>query len=960
MKVFFTLILSLTCSIVLIAQVRTVSGRLTSTEDGSPLPGVNIVIKGTNKGTVTDANGYYSIQVPIGATLVFSFIGLKTSEVVVTENNLKPIDSQNRLGRNRDNKKHSLATQSIPRSLYNDTTQINEMGVSVLTDYSLTYSNRNSLDVNAILSVKQRGNSYFVKTDNDPIKRTGFSLQYTTSFGLEQVNKLPSFQNQFSQGRTDGSKLQWQGPDQSEIFSWGPSIQTLEFTGGNYPFDKNGSLVQSGLGNGKEAKKYNPLKFFRTGLSNLNELMLIIPFRNNSNLVFDVENRTRTGIIPNSDYKKTGFAVHLKNYEVSKYLRANTSIFFNSSNGNLLQRGANFSTIIGSIYRTPITFDNANGLTSKSARSNDESYQFSDRTKRSHAPSLVENPYGLINELPDNEKLHRLIANTNLSYIDDENFSLIFNGSFDRQWNTSIFGIPPGYSGYLNGRLTNREDNQTFASGIITAAYKKYYLLSNLKFSLTYQADFTGRHLERQDGFDFPSYDSFENLNLANNIFNRNERYNRLSHEIVLNTQYEYDYWLNVRISNRSYFSNTINRKKFTNLFPSASLTVNFASLLELWPIDALKLNSTLSRTIREAPLLYSNWSYASTILPVESYTSSYESNEIFFSRNLSPETETKFETGLKIQAGRFNAEISYFNNLTNDFIIGTNFGGLVNTASISNYGGIITAGYVSYFPYGNWGIDFKWSKYNSVVKELTIEVDKISISGFQTIQTVLSEGKPVGAIFGTTYERNLDGEKLIGTDGFPIENDELKMIGNPIPDWILSFSSFVQWKKWKLFFLLDFKKGGDIWNGTNSVLDYVGRSSNTGNQRNISNYIFEGVNELGSTNTIPVSFYNPNLPINENRWVRYGWDGVGEDYVEDASWIRLNEVVISYSTNHKHNATIKSIKFSLVGKNLLLVTPYSGVDPAGSLFGYNTGNGLDLFNTPGTRSYVGMITFKI
>lgn len=583
MKVLFTLIFSLSFTITLLAQVRTISGRLTSTEDGSPLPGVNIVIKGTNEGTVTDVNGYYSIQVPIGATLVFSFVGLKTSEVVVTETNLKPINSQNRSGRH--SQKYSLATQPIPRSLYQDTTQSNEIGVAVLSDNSASYSNRGLLDPNTIRSLKQRGNSYFIKTDNDPFKRTGFSLQFTTSFGSERINKLPALQNQFSQGRTNGGNLQWQGADQSEIFSWGPPVQTLEFAGNNYPFDKNGSLVQSGLGNGTKANNYNPLKFFRTGLTNLNELMLIVPFRNNSNLVFDVENRTRTGIIPNSDYKKTGFAVHLKNYEVSKYLRANASFSFNSSDGNLLQRGANFATIIGSVYRTPITFDNANGLTSKSARSNDESYQLSDGTKRSHAPGLVDNPYGLINELPDKEKLHRIITTANLSYINEENFSLIFNGSLDHQWNTSIFGTPPGYSGYLDGRLTNREDNQTFASGIITAAYKKYYLLSNLKFSLTYQADYTGRHLERQDGFDFPSYESFENLNLANNVFNRNERYNRVSQEVVLNTQYEYDYWLNLRISNRSYFSNTINRKKFTNLFPSAGITVDFTNLLELWPI---------------------------------------------------------------------------------------------------------------------------------------------------------------------------------------------------------------------------------------------------------------------------------------------------------------------------------------------------------------------------------------
>lgn len=62
----------------------TVMGQVTSADDGSPLPGVSVVIKGTAIGTMTDANGYYSLNRPSNAVLVFSFISLKTQEVVVT------------------------------------------------------------------------------------------------------------------------------------------------------------------------------------------------------------------------------------------------------------------------------------------------------------------------------------------------------------------------------------------------------------------------------------------------------------------------------------------------------------------------------------------------------------------------------------------------------------------------------------------------------------------------------------------------------------------------------------------------------------------------------------------------------------------------------------------------------------------------------------------------------------
>lgn len=62
---------------------HTVSGRIVSEEDGSPIPGVNVIVKGTAMGTVTDMDGYYKINCPINATLIFSFIGMATKEGAV-------------------------------------------------------------------------------------------------------------------------------------------------------------------------------------------------------------------------------------------------------------------------------------------------------------------------------------------------------------------------------------------------------------------------------------------------------------------------------------------------------------------------------------------------------------------------------------------------------------------------------------------------------------------------------------------------------------------------------------------------------------------------------------------------------------------------------------------------------------------------------------------------------------
>jgi TonB-linked SusC/RagA family outer membrane protein len=66
------------------AQERTISGKVTASEDNSLLPGVNVVLKGTTNGAVTDAVGSYKLSIPSGGgTLVFSFVGMQTIEIEI-------------------------------------------------------------------------------------------------------------------------------------------------------------------------------------------------------------------------------------------------------------------------------------------------------------------------------------------------------------------------------------------------------------------------------------------------------------------------------------------------------------------------------------------------------------------------------------------------------------------------------------------------------------------------------------------------------------------------------------------------------------------------------------------------------------------------------------------------------------------------------------------------------------
>lgn len=72
-------------SITVVTAARVITGRVTSDDDGMGLPGVNVMVKGTNAGTVTDAEGNYRIEVPDEGVLVFSFVGYVKEEVSVQD-----------------------------------------------------------------------------------------------------------------------------------------------------------------------------------------------------------------------------------------------------------------------------------------------------------------------------------------------------------------------------------------------------------------------------------------------------------------------------------------------------------------------------------------------------------------------------------------------------------------------------------------------------------------------------------------------------------------------------------------------------------------------------------------------------------------------------------------------------------------------------------------------------------
>ena len=95
MKKLFYLSILLLFGSISFAQNNPISGKITAADDGSPMPGVSISVKGTNQGTQTDATGSYKISAKKGDKLVFTFIGFKVQEVVVDNRNIINVNLEN-------------------------------------------------------------------------------------------------------------------------------------------------------------------------------------------------------------------------------------------------------------------------------------------------------------------------------------------------------------------------------------------------------------------------------------------------------------------------------------------------------------------------------------------------------------------------------------------------------------------------------------------------------------------------------------------------------------------------------------------------------------------------------------------------------------------------------------------------------------------------------------------------
>lgn len=320
---------------------------------------------------------------------------------------------------------------------------------------------------------------------------------------------------------------------------------------------------------------------------------------------------------------------------------------------------------------------------------------------------------------------------------------------------------------------------------------------------------------------------------------------------------------------------------------------------------------------------------------------------------NLRWEQTTEFNVGtdLAFFSGRIQFIVDYYYNVTNDLLLSealpftTGFGSLLgNLGEVSNEGLEFTFTTVNIDKEVHWTTQFNISSNRNIVQNLA--TDEPVFRGYQTFTNnthIVSPGKPLGTFWGLKY---LGVDPGIGDAIYHDKNNDGKLtaddgtfIGDAEPDFFGGFTNSVSYKGFDLSLFFQYSYGNQMINFGNTTLLNSGEDI----ENNQSRKALERWQKEGDIASIPKYEFGNTF---NNRF--------SSRFVEDASYLRLKNLSIGYSLNQEILAKLRLNKLRIYasGTNIWTLTNYSGADPeVNSLDGSTTAQGLDLYTFPQVRT---------
>lgn len=939
-----TMIMLFSVTLVL-GQGSAVTGKVTEAETGDPIPGANVVVKGTSNGTVTDIDGNFSINVAeSSAVLVFSFVGFVTQEI-------------------------ELGSQSVINvSMVSDVTALSEIvvigyGTVKKSDLTGSVTSVKEADFNkgiyaspdALLQGKAPGVHVF---NNDGTPGGGTTVRIRGNSSVRAGNQpLYVVDGVPLDGRS--AKPGLDAPDQGGATASNPLnfINPSDIASMEVLKDASATAIYGSRGaNGviiittKKGRAGAPSVHFTSslGVSNMARSVEVLSGDEYRQALSDygltggdfggnedaMDYITRTAIIQNYNMSIGGGGDN-GNYRVSfGYLdqpgiikTSGIKKYNFSANGsyNFIEDRLtiDFNVVSGVWDESAASITNSAGFTGdligQALQWNPTKPLFlSDGTPDIELGSTTVNPAGNLENYSDNSRVSNILASLAPSLKITKNlvykFQMsLFSSTGHRETEIGKALNVQGVEGRGWARIaTNQLNTQQFTH------------------TLSFDDDIASSiHLNAVLGYEYQRFDNKENnvdardflsdeIPYVNYMWNSSQSSRNIGGFVNPTSKLQsYFGRVNFNISEKYLITATIRAdgsSKFGEnnrygYFPSFAGKWNIANedfLASSGFINTLSLRAGWGQTgNQEFPAGAAQERYA------------FGSNEVFSGLANVANPDLKWETSTTLNVGidyafldaKFTGSVDYFNKVTEDLLFNfntiqpapagrywTNLDGKLINKGIEfalNYQAINTGNTMLEFGANVSFLDNVLEDYNGPAV-LTGNLHGQGISN-TTIQR-LASGQPVNAF----YLREWNGLDEAGFDMLTDDGNTLYYIGDPNPDVLLGFNAMFQSGRWD--FVMNFYGafGHQIYNNTANTVLPIG---NLGS-RNIAKAIIEAPVKENAANSIKAS----------------------TRYLEDGDYFKMTNFALAYSIGDV--GFVKNIRLSLTGQNLFVITNYSGFDP--------------------------------
>lgn len=995
---------------------QTVSGRVTSSVDGGPLPGVSVLVKGTTTGTSTDVDGRYTISVPDNSSvLVFSFIGFTTQEVTVgnqTNVSIQMREDATELGEvvvtafglEREKKSLTYTTQEVQTQELSQARELNVVnslsgkvaglsigrtgsGVgaasrvllrgnrSIAGDSQPLYivdgvpaggiTNLNPDDIESINVLKGPNAAalYGNRANNGAIIVTtkkgtqGFSINVNTSMMFDQPLLLTKYQNEYGQGLAGGysagSEYSW-GPrmDGSQVAFWSPDPARA---GETYAFSPQPDNVRD---------------FYQTG-HNLATTLSVAGGNEKNQTYFSYTYTDAAGVVPNNELTRHSLNLRLTN-KLSERLTLDSKInFIRQDINNPLPQAENFANPNRHAFRLP-----------RNIRTEDISqFEYTTPTGivRQHyfnpGSNGGANPYWTINRNISEDHDDRIIAFTSLNYKLADGLTILARAAVDRSvGNTQRKDYADSYIIADFGRYTISSNEGMEINTDFLISYDKS-INDDFRFNINF-----GGNARKQRNSSMTSHTGtsltvrnwFALINTQQVVASENVGSPRDVNSLYGFGQLSWKNAVFLDVTARNDWSSTLPKDAWSFFYPSVGLNAVVSELATFptW-VSFAKIRGSfaevgndtnpfqLQRTATSSAGGLGGYLSLSTVLPNET---------------LMPERTTSLEVGadLRFLDNRLGVDLTYYktNSYNQLFQLPLPVGSGASTY-FTNGGDVQNTGFeamVTFAPIRNsaldWEIGLNFAKNVSLVKEIHREQKELGIASDFLRRFVIKEGEPFGEVYSRGFARDSQGRVLIEPNGLPRKiNATTVRIANNNPDWLGGIVNSFKYRNFNVSFTVDIRHGGTIASLTNAILYADGLTEETLQGRDgdlvFGENFFEHETAVLADGTPDET---DNVPNNVAMSAELFWIGmggrnapIGEAFVVSASNVRMREAVIGYTlpAGILSSTPFKSLSISFVGRNLFFFqNKANNIDPDVTTTTAASGAGYDSFGPPTARSY--------